>query len=128
LPGTVRSLVLIMSRRRLAALEDATQISLDTLSPDDAGILLAGLAPRPSLGSEDPALGEITRLCGYLPLVIGMLASQLSNHPARTTADLASELRRLAVDTQLKDWTISNPLSKSRQPPRSISGSPPALP
>ncbi len=92
LPGTAGSLVLITSRRRLAALEDAAQISLDTLSPDDAGILLARLAARPSLGSENPALGEITRLCGYLPLAIGMLASQLRNHPARTAADLAAEL------------------------------------
>ncbi len=92
LPGTAGSLVLITSRRRLAALEDAAQISLDTLSPDDAGILLARLAARPSLGSEDPALAEITRLCGYLPLAIGMLASQLRNHPARTAADLAAEL------------------------------------
>jgi tetratricopeptide (TPR) repeat protein/transcriptional regulator with XRE-family HTH domain len=92
LPGTVGSLVLITSRRRLAALEDAAQISLDTLSPDDAATLLARLAARPSLGSGDRALAEITRLCGYLPLAIGMLASQLRNHPARTAADLADEL------------------------------------
>ncbi len=92
LPGTVGSLVLITSRRRLAALEDAAQISLDTLSPDDAATLLARLAARPSLGSGDRALAEITRLCGYLPLAIGMLASQLRNHPARTAADLAGEL------------------------------------
>jgi tetratricopeptide (TPR) repeat protein/transcriptional regulator with XRE-family HTH domain len=92
LPGTVGSLVLITSRRRLAALEDAAQISLDTLSPDDAATLLARLAARQSLGSGDRALAEITRLCGYLPLAIGMLASQLRNHPARTAADLADEL------------------------------------
>jgi hypothetical protein len=48
-----------------------------------------------------PGGGEITRLCGYLPLAIGMLASQLRHHPARTAAELAADLAaasdRLAV-------------------------------
>jgi tetratricopeptide (TPR) repeat protein/transcriptional regulator with XRE-family HTH domain len=92
LPGTGGSLVLITSRRRLAALDDAAQISLDILPPDDAAALLARLAARPGMGAGDPAVGEITRLCGYLPLAIGMLASQLRNHPARTEAGLAAEL------------------------------------
>src|SRR5215813_12094840 len=71
LPGTAGSLVLVTSRRRLAALEDAAQISLDTLPPRDAAALLARLAARPGMRAEDAAVGEITRLCGYLPLAIG---------------------------------------------------------
>ena len=92
LPGTARSLVLITSRGRLAALDDATQISLDTLSPADAATLLVRLAGRSSLSPGDAGVTEITRLCGYLPLAIGMLASQLRNHPARTAEGLAAEL------------------------------------
>ena len=46
LPGTAGSLVLITSRRRLAALEDAAVISLDTLPPGEAAALLARLAGR----------------------------------------------------------------------------------
>jgi tetratricopeptide (TPR) repeat protein/transcriptional regulator with XRE-family HTH domain len=92
LPGTSGSLVLVTSRRRLAALEDAAQISLDTLSPGEAATLLARLAARPGLRAGDVAVGELTRLCGYLPLAIAMLASQLRNHPVRTGADLAAEL------------------------------------
>jgi tetratricopeptide (TPR) repeat protein/transcriptional regulator with XRE-family HTH domain len=92
LPGAPGSLVLITSRRRLAALEDAAQISLDTLSPSEAATLLVRLTARPTLSSEDAAIGEISRLCGYLPLAIGMLASQLRNHPAQTPAYLAAEL------------------------------------
>ena len=91
-PAPPGSLVLITSRRRLAALEDAAVISLDTLSPDEAAALLARLAGRPGLGAGDAGVGEITRLCGYLPLAIGMLASQLHHHPAWTTAGLAAEL------------------------------------
>jgi DNA-binding SARP family transcriptional activator len=92
LPGTAGSLVLITSRRRLAALEDAAVISLDTLAPDEAAALLARLAGRPGLGPGDAGVGEITRLCGYLPLAIGMLARQLHHHPAWTAAGLAAEL------------------------------------
>jgi tetratricopeptide (TPR) repeat protein/transcriptional regulator with XRE-family HTH domain len=101
LPGTAGSLVLVTSRRRLAALEDAAVISLDTLSPGEAAALLARLAARPGMTAGDVAVGEITRLCGYLPLAIGMLASQLSHHPAWTAdqlaADLAAARDRLAV-------------------------------
>jgi hypothetical protein len=84
LPGTAGSLVLITSRRRLIALEDAAVISLGTLSPDQAAVLLGRLAGRADLGSGPGPAGEITRLCGYLPLAIGMLARQLRHHPART--------------------------------------------
>ena len=92
LPGTAGSLVLITSRRRLAALEDATVISLDTLPPGEATVLLGRLAARETISPADVAVAEITRLCGYLPLAIGMLASQLRHHPARTTAGLAADL------------------------------------
>jgi tetratricopeptide (TPR) repeat protein/transcriptional regulator with XRE-family HTH domain len=92
LPGTAGSLVLVTSRRRLAALEDATVISLDTLPPVEAAALLARLAARPGLRATDPAVEAITRLCGYLPLAIGMIASQLRHHPAWSTFELAAEL------------------------------------
>ena len=101
LPGTAGSLVLVTSRRRLAALEGAAQVSLDTLPPGDAATLLARLAGRPGMRAGDAAVGQITRLCGYLPLAIGMLASQLRNHPAwacdQLAADLAAARDRLAL-------------------------------
>jgi tetratricopeptide (TPR) repeat protein len=101
LPGTAGSLVLVTSRRRLIALEDAAVISLGTLSPDEAAVLLARLAGRADLRSGLGPAGQITKLCGYLPLAIGMLARQLRHHPARTGAELAADLAaardRLAV-------------------------------
>jgi len=101
LPGTAGSLVLVTSRRRLVALEDAAVISLGTLSPDEASALLAQLAGRADLRSEPGPAGQITRLCGYLPLAIGMLARQLRHRPARTGSELAADLAaacdRLAV-------------------------------
>ena len=92
LPGGGGSLVLVTSRRRLTALEDAQAISLDALPPGEAAGLLVRLAVRPGLSSADPAVREITRLCGCLPLAIGMLARQLYHHPAWTVAGRAAEL------------------------------------
>ena len=92
LPGARGSLVLVTSRCRLTALDDATAISLDTLPPGEAVGLLIRLAGRPGLSPADPAVAEITRLCGYLPLAIGMLARQLNHHPAWSVAGRAAEL------------------------------------
>ena len=92
LPGTGGSLVLVTSRRHLTALEDAAAISLDTLAPGEAAALLARLAGRPGLGAGDGPAAELTRLCGYLPLAIGMLARQLHHHPAWDVAGLAAEV------------------------------------
>jgi tetratricopeptide (TPR) repeat protein/transcriptional regulator with XRE-family HTH domain len=92
LPGSGGSMVLVTSRRHLTALDDITAVSLDVLPPDRAAELLTRLADRPGLRPDDGALAEITRLCGCLPLAIGMLARQLHHHPAWSAADLAADL------------------------------------
>jgi tetratricopeptide (TPR) repeat protein/transcriptional regulator with XRE-family HTH domain len=92
LPGTAGSLVLVTSRRHLTALEDAQAVSLGTLAEDEAAELLVRLAARSGLSSSDEAVAEITRLCGYLPLAVGMLARQLHHHPAWTVTELAADL------------------------------------
>ena len=64
-------------------------------------MLLARLAGRVDLRSGRGPAGQITQLCGYLPLAIGMLGRQLRHHPARSGAELAADLAaardRLAV-------------------------------
>jgi tetratricopeptide (TPR) repeat protein/transcriptional regulator with XRE-family HTH domain len=92
LPGAAGSLVLVTSRRHLTALEDAQSISLDTLPADEAAALLVRLSSRPGLSEEDPAVREIARLCGYLPLAIGMMAGRLRHHPAWSVSELANYL------------------------------------
>jgi tetratricopeptide (TPR) repeat protein/transcriptional regulator with XRE-family HTH domain len=101
LPGTGGSLVLLTSRRRLAALDDATVISLDTLAPQEAAALLIRLAGRPGLQPGDIAVGEITRRCGYLPLAIGLIASQLRHHRAQTAGSVAASLAAAADRMEL---------------------------
>jgi tetratricopeptide (TPR) repeat protein/DNA-binding XRE family transcriptional regulator len=92
LPGTGGHLVLVTSRRHLAALDDVRFVSLDTLAPIEAAILLVRLAARPGLDAADPAVREIAQLCGCLPLAVGLMAGQLHHHPTWTAAGLAAEL------------------------------------
>lgn len=92
LPGTPGSLVLITSRRHLSALDDATSICLETLTPDEAAALLIRVAGRQDLDGADTAVRSINQLCGHLPLAIGMLARQLHHHPAWLATRLADEL------------------------------------
>jgi tetratricopeptide (TPR) repeat protein/transcriptional regulator with XRE-family HTH domain len=92
LPGSGGSLVLVTSRRHLTGLVDATAVSLDTLPPGEAAALLVRLAGRAGLSPADPRVAEIVRLCGFLPLAIGMVARQLYHHPAWSVAGRAAEL------------------------------------
>jgi tetratricopeptide (TPR) repeat protein len=88
--------VLVTSRRHLSALEDAAPISLDTLPPDQAAELLVRLTGRAGLSPQEPAVTELARLCGHLPLAVGMVARQLRHHPAWTAAGRAAELAAAA--------------------------------
>jgi tetratricopeptide (TPR) repeat protein len=92
LPSSVGSLVLVTSRRHLIELEGTQSVRLETLPYDEAATMLVRLADRPDLDLDDPAVREISELCGYLPLAIGMMARQLHHHPAWTAGDLAAEL------------------------------------
>jgi len=92
LPGSAGCLVLVTSRRKLTALEEAAPISLGTLQPGDAAGLFVRLAARPGLQPNHREVVELARLCGYLPLAIRLASAGLRHHPAWTVSDLAAEL------------------------------------
>ena len=92
LPGTVGSLALVTSRRRLTGLENARTIGLDVLSAGEAAELLIRVAARPELDNQNAAVQKIIHLCGNLPLAVGMLGAQLHHHPAWTAEELAADL------------------------------------
>ena len=103
LPGAGGSLVLVTSRRHLSALDDATAVSLDILWPGEAAALFVRLTARAALNPGDAAVMEIARLCGFLPLAIGMVARQLRHHPAWTAAGRAAELASARDRLQLME-------------------------
>ncbi|MFF8973601.1 hypothetical protein [Streptomyces sp. NPDC014995] len=75
LPGMAGSLVLITSRRRLIALDGAEPLPLGTLSSQEAEL-------------------HFTRLCGYLPLAIALLAGRLAHHPEWNLVEFANDFHR----------------------------------
>jgi hypothetical protein len=92
LPAGAGSLIVITSRRRLTALAGARTVTLDVMDTADAADLFVRLAGRPGLVPGDRAVSDVTRLCGYLPLAISLMAGQLKHHPSWTAGDLAADL------------------------------------
>ncbi len=103
LPHSVGSMVIITSREMLTALPGTIRIPVDELAPDDAARMFAQAAGRPDVQAGDEAVAAIVRLCGYLPLAIGLVAGQLRYHGSWTAdglaADLAAAGDRLALMT-----------------------------
>ncbi|GAB2883947.1 ATP-binding protein [Streptomyces mayteni] len=88
LPGAGENLVLITSRRRLAALDGAAPLSLGVLPPDDAARLFHHLAGRPT---DTAAVATLTELCGRLPLAVALLAGRFAHHPHWEPSALAEK-------------------------------------
>jgi tetratricopeptide (TPR) repeat protein len=88
LPSAGGCAVLITSRRRLADLEEAVPLTLETLPSGQAAQLFTRLAPGSS--AEPEAVADLVRRCGRLPLAIRLLAGRLRHHPSWTVADLVA--------------------------------------
>jgi tetratricopeptide (TPR) repeat protein len=75
LPAAETCLVLVTSRRRLNALDDAWPLALDLL-PAEQAVALLSRAARLESDRADPALIErVAALCGHLPLALVIVAS-----------------------------------------------------
>ncbi|MFI7115971.1 ATP-binding protein [Amycolatopsis sp. NPDC049868] len=92
LPAEPKCRVLITSRSRLSALDDATHVSLDMLPLDAAVDLFTTVTGVPS----GPAVTRVVRRCGRLPLAIRIAAARLRAHSAWDVGELD---RRLADET-----------------------------
>lgn len=93
LPASGESVVLITSRRHIGDLPGViVPVLLDVLPPDQAVEMFLGLAARAPVGSAEE-LAELTRLAGFLPLAISLLARVHARHPSWNMADLAAETK-----------------------------------
>jgi len=101
IPGEPGCLVLLTSRRKLKALDDAHTLSLDVLPELDAVKLLAAVAGPGRVTPDAPGVAELARLCGRLPLAVRSAATLLRHRPALSPEHLVSQLwpehSRLAV-------------------------------
>jgi hypothetical protein len=93
LPGHPGCLVLVTSRRRLKALDEARVLSLDVLSLPDAIALLRTVAGPGRIPASEPQLERVAHLCGLLPLALRIAAALLRHRPSWTLAHLVDKLR-----------------------------------
>ena len=70
LPADAGCLVLVTSRRRLKALDDAEPVPLDVLSQEEAVALLHRCARAHPDTTADARWGRVAELCGRLPLAL----------------------------------------------------------
>jgi DNA-binding SARP family transcriptional activator/tetratricopeptide (TPR) repeat protein len=106
LPTTGASMVLVTSRRRLAAMEGGHPQSLPELSPEEAIELLANTVGPARVRAEPQAAGQVVARCGYLPLAIRLAGARLAHRPGWRLTDLADRLGHQA--TVLAELTAEN--------------------
>ncbi|MEZ0113485.1 tetratricopeptide (TPR) repeat protein [Catenulispora sp. EB89] len=92
LPASPTCLVLVTSRRSLAALEGARTITLDVLDPAESVELLARVVGPERVAAEPEAAARIAAMCGNLPLAVSLAAARLHSRPAWTLQYLADRL------------------------------------
>jgi tetratricopeptide (TPR) repeat protein len=99
LPGSPGCAVLVTSTSRLAALAGATAVPLELMPSGQAAELLTAIVGEARAAAEPEAVGEIARLCGYLPLALRIAGARLVSRPAWKISwfatRLADESRRL---------------------------------
>ncbi|MGM1059429.1 BTAD domain-containing putative transcriptional regulator [Saccharothrix sp. Mg75] len=96
LPGSSTCTALITSRNHLQALvtgRAARHVSLDMLTESEAHALLTARLGPARVGAEPTAVRELVRLCGGLPLALGVIASRAAMRPQLPLATLTAELR-----------------------------------
>lgn len=88
LPAEEKCRVVVTSRHRLAALDDAHHVLVGVLPVDEGVALLRSLVGD----RTDDAAADVVERCGRLPLAIRIAAARLMANPSWRLADLAGRL------------------------------------
>lgn len=102
LPGTPSCRTVVTSRDLLTGLvaaEGAHRTEVAPLPPKAAVAVLTTIIGRDR--AEEPAVPELARLCGHLPLALRVAAANLANTPTLAVADYVEELLHDGMFTRL---------------------------
>lgn len=103
-PGRPGCLVLVTSRNQLTGLiagDGAHPITLDLLTDEEAGQLLAWRLGVDRVAAEPVAVREIITRCAHLPLALALVAARAAVQPRVPLQQLAEQLRDAAHRWQL---------------------------
>ncbi len=98
LPASPECLVIVTSRRELAALsarEGARLLQLDVLSEQEASELLVARLGPDRAAAEPWAVTELAALCARLPLALSVVVARAAAAPNLPLSSLAAELTEL---------------------------------
>jgi transcriptional regulator with XRE-family HTH domain/tetratricopeptide (TPR) repeat protein len=98
LPASPECLVIVTSRRELAALaarEGARLLQLDVLSEQEANELLVARLGKERAAGEPWAVTELAALCARLPLALSVVVARAAAAPKLPLSSLAAELTEL---------------------------------
>ena len=98
LPASPECLVIVTSRRELAALaagEGARLLQLDVLSEQEANELLVARLGKERAAEEPWAVTELATLCARLPLALSVVVARAAAAPKLPLSSLAAELTEL---------------------------------
>ncbi len=104
LPGSLSCGVLVTSLRQLVGLDAGIRISLDVLTAQQAGELLARVVGATRTAGQERASLELAEHCGHLPLAIRIAGSRLRHRPSWTVEYLNSKLA--AEDHRLDELSV----------------------
>ncbi|GHI10221.1 hypothetical protein AQI88_39500 [Streptomyces cellostaticus] len=115
LPGGSGCLALVTSRNRLtglAATEGAHLLTVDLLTPTQAGDLLTSRLGAHRTAAEPAAVEEIVTRCTGLPLALAIMAARAAAQPRLPLTALAHELRE--AGSRLDALDAGDPASQVR--------------
>ncbi len=98
LPASPECLVIVTSRRELAALsarEGARLLQLDVLSEQEANELLVTRLGKERAAAEPWAVTQLATLCARLPLALSVVVARAAAAPTMPLSSLAAELTEL---------------------------------
>jgi tetratricopeptide (TPR) repeat protein len=92
LPRAPGSVTLVTSRRRLAELADATRLTVEVFTTDEALSLLTRAAPALPAGDDPDALRRVAHRCANLPLALDLVGAHMRAKAGWTATDHAEWL------------------------------------
>ncbi|SMF38913.1 Tetratricopeptide repeat-containing protein [Streptomyces sp. Amel2xC10] len=95
--------LLVTSRRRLSALDDAVHLPVGVLNGVEADTLFRTVGGERAADAADHVVRAVVEHCGRLPLAVRVAAAQFRSGPTRTVAELEEMLSYEAHRLQLLD-------------------------
>ncbi|MET9146281.1 tetratricopeptide repeat protein [Streptomyces sp. NPDC058319] len=103
LPGESECRFIVISRKRLSALDSATHLSVGVLESPAAMELFRVVGGERAARSADPAVRTVVELCGRLPLAVCVAAARFRHGPERTMEELEEKLSDETYRLELLD-------------------------